>query len=99
MNIFRVLFVMLAVALFAARTDAATLYASTAAGSTGELYILNPANGAVVQDVGPLNDAAGGNYPITGLAFHPTTGVLYGSTGNSVAGKEALFVRINPANA
>jgi hypothetical protein len=79
--------------------DAAVLYASTAAGAPGELYILNPANGAMLQDVGPLNDALGGNYPITGLAFNPVTGVLYGSTGNSQAGTEARLVTINPATA
>jgi hypothetical protein len=99
MRLYKVMILALAAAFFVQRADAATLYASTAAGATGQLYILDPANGAVVQNVGPLNDAAGGNYPITGLAFHPTTGVLYGSTGNSVAGKEALFVRINSATA
>ena len=88
-----------AIAIFlAARADAATLYASTAAGAAGELYILNAANGAMVQDVGPLNDASSVNYPITGLAFHPTTGVLYGSTGNSGA-TQATLVKINPATA
>jgi PEP-CTERM motif len=99
MRFFNVMILALAAAFLVQRADAATLYASTAAGATGQLYILDPANGAIVQNVGPLNDAVGGNYPITGLAFHPTTGVLYGSTGNSVAGKEALFVRINSATA
>ena len=86
-------------AILALPSDAATLYASSAAGSTGELYILNPATGAVVQNIGPLNDAAGANYPITGLAFHPTTGVLYGSTGNNPAATAARLVTINPATA
>lgn len=75
---------------------AAVLYAATAAGDTGQLYTLNPANGAMVQNIGPLNDAAGTNYPITGLAFHPTTGVLYGSTGNNPAATAARLVTINP---
>ena len=75
---------------------AAVLYASTAAGDTGQLYTLNPANGAMVQNIGPLNDAAGTNYPITGLAFHPTTGVLYGATGNNPAATAARLVTINP---
>jgi hypothetical protein len=82
--------------LFAANANAAVLYASTAAGTTGELYIINAASGAIVQDVGPLNDASGANYPITGLAFHPTTGVLYGSTGNA-GSVDATLVTINPA--
>jgi hypothetical protein len=76
--------------------DASTLYASTAAGGAGELYILNPANGSVIQDVGPLNDTNGANYSVTGLAFHPVTGVLYGSTGGRTG--TSLLI-INPTNA
>jgi Repeat of unknown function (DUF6923) len=66
-------------AAFPAR--ASTLYGSTSAGGAGELWILNPANGAAVQDVGALNDSLANNYAVTGLAFDPVTGVLYGSTG------------------
>ncbi len=99
MKIFNLLLCMLGMLAVAARADAGTLYAATAAGAAGELYILNPATGAVVQDVGPLNSVTGLNYPITGLAFHPTTGVLYGSTGNNPAATAALLVTINPANA
>ncbi|HEX3599491.1 MAG TPA: hypothetical protein VHU84_05075 [Lacipirellulaceae bacterium] len=80
----------------AARADAGTLYAATSAGGAGELYIINQATGAVVQDVGPLNDSSGLNYPITGLAFGPG-GNLYGSSGNSVAASQAKLVKINPA--
>src|SRR5205823_5714024 len=93
------LFAALVTAALAARADAQVLYAARSAGSTGELFILNPATGAVVQDVGPLNDAGGTNYPITGLAFNPTTGVLYGSTGNSVAATAARLVTIDPVTA
>ena len=50
----------------------------------------------MIQDVGPLNDLSSLNYPITGLAFHPVTGVLYGSTGNAGA-TDARLVTINPA--
>ena len=75
-----------------ARTDAQTLYGSTSSGH-GELYILNPATGGVVQDVGPLNDSSANNYSVTGLAFDPLTGVLYGSTGGQT-GTELLT--INP---
>src|SRR3954452_2807138 len=82
----------------ASNANAGTLYAATSAGGPGELYIINQSTGAVVQNVGPLNDALSVNYPITGLAFSPVTGVLYGSTGNSgtVDGK---LVAINPATA
>jgi hypothetical protein len=80
------------------QVQAGTLYAATSAGAPGELYVINQATGAIVQDVGPLNDALSTNYPITGLAFHPTTGVLYGSTGNAGT-VDALLVKINPATA
>jgi hypothetical protein len=83
---------------FASNSNAGTLYASTSAGGPGELYIINQATGAIVQDVGPLNDGLSTNYPITGLAFSPVTGLLYGSTGNAGA-VDALLVKINPATA
>lgn len=72
------------------------LYGATAAGGAGELYTINPLTGAMISNVGPLNDSLGANYPITGLAFNPLTGVLYGSTGNSVASSAAKLVSINP---
>jgi hypothetical protein len=98
MTLLKYLFASVCVAAFAAPAEAGTLYAASAAGAPGELYIINQANGALIQDIGPLNDAASVNYPITGLAFHPTTGVLYGSTGNAGA-VDAMLVRINPATA
>lgn len=90
-----VLFCMLA----AAPTHAQALYGATASGAAGRLFVLDPATGAMIQDVGALNDAVGTNYPITGLAFHPFTGVLYGSTGNNPAATSARFVSIDPATA
>jgi hypothetical protein len=83
----------------AGNTQAAALYGSTSAGGPGELYTLNPANGAMLTDVGPLNDLLNVNYPITGLAFNPVSGFLYGSTGNSVGATAAQLVSINPATA
>src|SRR5205823_3080383 len=56
------------------RCKASTLYGSTSAGGPGELYTLNPATGAMLTDVGPLNDSLSVNYPITGLAFNPVSG-------------------------
>jgi hypothetical protein len=79
--------------------DAATLYAASAAGAAGNLYLLNPDTGAVIQTIGPTNDVTGANYSITGLAVHPTTGVLYGSTGNANTAAQATLVTINPATA
>ena len=74
---------------------------ATSAGGPGELYILNPANGAIVQNVGPLNDAGATNYPMTGMAYNPNNGLLYGSTGNSGTNPatECKLVTINPATA
>jgi hypothetical protein len=53
----------------------------------------------MLQDIGPLNDASNQNYSMTGLAFHPATGVLYGSTGNANTALQAALVTINPATA
>jgi len=80
-------------------TQASPLYAATAAGAPGQLYVIDSTNGSIIQNVGPLNDALGTNYPITGMAFHPVTGVLYGSTGNNPASTAALLVSIDPATA
>jgi hypothetical protein len=78
------------------QANASTLYAATSAGGPGELWIIDPTNGAPVQDVGPLNDTSANNYAVTGLAFNPITGVLYGSTG-AKSGTELLV--IDPATA
>jgi hypothetical protein len=93
--------VTLLAALFvvAARAEAATLYGATASGSAGNLYILDAATGSVLQHIGPLNDATGTNYPITGLAFHPLTNVLYGSTGNNPQATAGRLVTIDPQTA
>ena len=54
---------------------AAVLYgANGAQGNPASLYILNPATGGIVSTVGAIG------FAVTGLAVHPTTGVLYGST-------------------
>jgi uncharacterized protein DUF6923 len=91
------IFCCLAALSFASHANAQTLYGATSASGPGELYILNAATGGMIQDVGPLNDPSATNYPITGLAFNPITGILYGSTGNSVLATAAKLVTINPA--
>lgn len=93
-----IIFCSLCALIVAPQVHASNLYASSAAGGPGELYIINAANGALVQDVGPLNDGASVNYPITGLAFNPITGDLYGSTGNAGA-VDAMLVKISPLTA
>jgi hypothetical protein len=97
MRSLRHVFLAIVLCACASRSYGGTLYASSAAGGPGELYILNSATGAMIQDVGPLVDANSTNYPVTGLAFDPTTGVLYGSTGNSQIATEALLISINPS--
>ena len=99
MSFFRTPFLLICALAFCSQSEAATLYASSAAGAAGRLYVLNPANGAMVQDIGPLNDALGNNYSVTGLAFHPNTGLLYGSTGNASTFLQARLIAINPATA
>ena len=76
------------------------LYAATGyASSLGELYILDPVDGSVIADVGPLNDSQGNNYGLTGLRYDPSTGLLFGITiGSSPTAPNALVV-VNPSNA
>jgi hypothetical protein len=75
------------------------LYAATGfAGSFGELYILNPVDGSVITDVGPLNDSDDNNYALTGLRYDPSTGLLFGITGSSPTAPNSLVV-VNPSNA
>lgn len=99
MNLVRISLIAAAMLALTSRADAGVLYAATSAGTTGELYILDQTNGAVIQDVGPLNDVAGLNYPITGLAFNPFTGTLFGSSGNSQSATQARLVTIDAATA
>jgi hypothetical protein len=79
--------------------QAPLLYAATGyANSFGELYILNPLDGSVITDVGPLNDSDGNNYALTGLRYDPDSGLLYGITGSSPTAPNSLVV-VNPSNA
>ena len=58
-------------------------------GNPSNLYILNPATGAIVSTVGPIG------FAVTGLAIHPSTGVLYGSTGRNSATFPHSLITIN----
>ena len=60
-----------------AALNGGTLYAADGAASNPNchLYILNPGDGSVTMDIGPIG------FAVTGLAFDPNTGILYGATG------------------
>jgi hypothetical protein len=51
--------------------------ADGAGGNLSNLYILDPATGAPISTVGAIG------FAVTGMAIHPVTGILYGSTGNA----------------
>lgn len=77
----------------------ATLYVATGtSGTTGMLYTINPATGAVIKAIGLLNDAAGNNYPMAGLAYNPFTKILYGATANAPVNPNTLVI-VDPATA
>lgn len=77
----------------------ATLYVATGtSGTTGMLYTINPATGAVIKTIGLLNDAAGNNYPMAGLAYDPFTKILYGATANAPVNPNTLVI-VDPATA
>jgi hypothetical protein len=102
MKIARIVVGLLASLLTATHSDAqSVLYGATASNQPGQLVILNKATGALVSAVGPTNDSVGTNYGITGLAYNPTSGILYGSTANGSsynASTRANLVTINLAS-
>ena len=71
-----------------------TLYgADGVGGNSSNLYILNPSSGAIISTVGPIG------YAITGLAIHPGTGELYGSTSKKDSKAPSSLVKINKITA
>ena len=80
---------------FATSVRAESLYAATSAGGFGTLYEINPQDGTMVRDIGPLSDVQGINYPVTGLAFNPLTGDLFGSTGGRDVVTGSRLIRID----
>jgi hypothetical protein len=89
------LFVIIFTLALAASTRAESLFAATAAGGSGTLYELNPKNGSILRDIGPLSDVQGINYPVTGIAFNPLTGDLYGSTGGRDVVTGARLIKVD----
>jgi hypothetical protein len=66
----------------------------------GSLYTVDPATGAATL-IGPLLDSSGNQYALTGLAFQPGTGVLYGSTSfdSNNSTNSGHLVLVNPTTA
>ena len=66
-----------------------TLYGADGAdfNEATHLYRLDPSTGAVLQNIGPIG------FQVSGLAQDPSTGTLYGATGNS--GIEGTLITIN----
>jgi hypothetical protein len=76
-----------------------TLYGATAGSSgSGSLYTINTSTGAATL-VAALVDATNAtlHYAITGLAFQPGTGTLYGSTSQNSSTAPDSLVTINPS--
>jgi hypothetical protein len=76
--------------------QAGIIYAATGGENPGSLYTLNGSTG-VGTLVGALVDAGLQPYALTGLAFDPVTGILYGSTSNSSPTDRSHLVRVDPA--
>jgi hypothetical protein len=75
--------------------------ASGSGGIAGNLYTVDPTT-AVTTLVGPITNASGGGaIGITGLAFHPLNGKLYGITSNATSGNtvQRSLVTINTTTA
>jgi hypothetical protein len=79
----RIAFCVFATIAAGTRADAqSVLYGGTAANGPGQLVTLNPNTGAVLTTIGPTNDSTGNTYGLTGLAYNPGNGLLYGSSAN-----------------
>ena len=75
------------------------LYVASGTSSVqGILYTIDPANPATFTEVGLLNDVNGNNYPMTGLKYHPITGIFYGATANAPVNPNCLVI-VDPATA
>jgi hypothetical protein len=73
--------------------------ASGTFGTQGTLYTIDPATGAVLTTVGLLHDSANHPYGLTGLKYHPTTGILYAATSGQSPTNPAWLAIVDPATA
>jgi hypothetical protein len=74
----------------APHADAITLYGATGGSTASNLYVIDQATGAATV-VGPIG------FAVTGLAFNPLTGVLYGASSTQSPSCSACLLTINPA--
>jgi hypothetical protein len=58
--------------------------------TTSDLYLIDADTGALDRMIGPIG------FAVTGLAVHPQTGVLYGSTSHNSAASPRSLIRIDP---
>lgn len=86
---------------------AGTLWATSMTGTpsgtvrTSTLLKLNPADGSLIETIGPVLDGPGGSpMAIETIAFHPQTGSLYANRGiGDLAHRGGDIYRIDPATA
>jgi hypothetical protein len=83
----------------AAERQAVLYVARGTFGVLGVLYTIDPATGAVLTTVGLLNDAAGHNYGMGALKYHPITGIFYGATTTTSPTDPNYLVIVDPATA
>jgi len=77
--------------------NAQTLYGATGSnGIGGNLVTISTLTGSATV-VGALVDGGGNPYGLTGLAFHPGNGTLYGVTNNGSPTSPGSLVSVNPA--
>lgn len=81
--------------LVGGRAQAALIGATGTGGGTGTLVSIDPLTGTATV-IGLTNDGIGNNYRLTGLAFDPFSGVLYGSSGNSSPTNPGTLVTVDP---
>jgi hypothetical protein len=73
--------------------------ASGTFGTQGTLYTIDPTTGAVLTTVGLLHDSANHPYGLTGLKYHPTTGIFYAATSGQSPTNPAYLAIVDPATA
>jgi hypothetical protein len=73
--------------------------ASGTFGTQGTLYTIDPGTGTVLTTVGLLHDSANNPYGLTGLKYHPTTGIFYAATSGQSPTHPAWLAIVDPASA